>query len=226
MKKCPNCSMELPEQAYFCPRCMYQFEKREVKQKKYCKKYVYTGIIIIVLMFISIKCISAVRERRALIEERNKPLSDLELQAIIDKHFKLGKDIPYNPDVKHDLRNYLTMDFETFREIIGKETKEMEMVGDMAYYTYDTAGFYVNSKGLIQGIVVAYETGENTEGYGIYGITAKMNTEDVQDFLGEPTQDYGDRLYYGVDDMYNPGLNIYFGDDGAVEMVELYYLTL
>ena len=32
MKVCPNCNMELPDEAHFCPRCMFQYEKQEIQE--------------------------------------------------------------------------------------------------------------------------------------------------------------------------------------------------
>ena len=36
MKICPNCHLELPDEAHFCPRCMFQYPKQEIhiKEKK------------------------------------------------------------------------------------------------------------------------------------------------------------------------------------------------
>ena len=38
MKVCPNCNMELPDEAHFCPRCMFQYEKQEIQEIQ-IKKY-------------------------------------------------------------------------------------------------------------------------------------------------------------------------------------------
>ena len=38
MKVCPNCNMELPDEAHYCPRCMFQYEKQDIQIKDifYC----------------------------------------------------------------------------------------------------------------------------------------------------------------------------------------------
>lgn len=40
MKECPNCSMELPDEAHYCPRCMFQYEKQEIQIKDRHRKHI------------------------------------------------------------------------------------------------------------------------------------------------------------------------------------------
>ena len=63
MKECPNCSMELPDEAHYCPRCMFQYEKQEIQIKDRHRKHIpllLIGSVLVIGVFI---CMPFVRRR-------------------------------------------------------------------------------------------------------------------------------------------------------------------
>ena len=53
----PNCNIELPDEAHYCPRCMFQYEKQEIQIKDTHKKYILlwvVGSVLIIGMLIVI----------------------------------------------------------------------------------------------------------------------------------------------------------------------------
>ena len=67
MKECPNCSMELPDEAHFCPRCMFHYEKQEIQIKDTHKKHMLLwvfGSVLIIGMLLMIPLVKLVMPSR------------------------------------------------------------------------------------------------------------------------------------------------------------------
>lgn len=222
MKKCPNCSMELPDAAHYCPRCMFQYEKQEIQIKdRYRKRsrLLFIGSVFVIGVFI---CMPFVRSR---IQDNMKSnyTEKSDTQNIINEKFRTGKNIAYDSEVENDLRDVLGSGFADIKATLGEETDEMYRENGMDIHTFGMITVAVNQEEVIQDILIDYTVGENKKEYGIYGIAGTSDADAVKTILGTPDQEYEKELCYRFDREFNPGLNITFSDDGVVEQLEYYY---
>ena len=206
MKICPNCNMELPDEAHYCPRCMFQYEKQEIQIKDTHKKYILLwviGSVLIIGMLITIKS---------------------EIQNIINENFRTGENIIYDSEVEYDLRDVLGSELIDMKSTLGEETDEMYRENGMDIYTFGMLTVAVNQEAAIQDVLIDYTVGENKKEYGIYGIDGTTDIGNVKEMLGTPDQEYENELCYQFDREFSPGLNITFSDEGIVETLEYYYV--
>ena len=223
MKECPNCGMELPDEAHYCPRCMFQYEKQEIQVKDTHKKHILLwvwGSVLIIGMLIAILLIKHGIQSRV----NKNHLEESEIQNIINENFRTGEDIIYDSEVEHDLRDVLGSEFVDIQSTLGEETDKMYRENGMDIYTFGMITVAVNQEEVIQDILIDYTTGENKKEYGIYGIDGTSDIGSIKEILGTPDQEYEKELCYRFDREFNLGLNIIFSDDGMVEQLEYYYV--
>ncbi len=223
MKECPNCSMELPEEAHYCPRCMFQYEKQEIQIKDTHKKHILLwalGSVLIIGMLIAIPLVKLGIQSRV----NKNHLEESEIQNIINENFRTGENIIYDSEVENDLRDVLGSEFADIKSTLGEETDEMYRENRMHIYTFGMITIAVNQEKVIQDILIDYTEGENKKEYGIYGLDGTSDIGIVKTILGTPDQEYEKELCYLFDREFNPGLNITFSDDGMVEKLEYYYV--
>ncbi len=223
MKECPNCSMELPDEAHFCPRCMFHYEKQEIQIKDTHKKHMLLwvfGSVLIIGMLLMIPLVKLVMPSRV-----NKDyLEEAEIQNIMNEHFRTDDNITYDSEVKQDLRDVLGNEFANMKSTLGKETDVMYHENGMDIYTFGMLTVAVNQEAAIQDVLIDYTVGENKKEYGIYGIDGTTDIGSVKEMLGTPDQEYENELCYRFDREFSPGLNITFSDEGIVETLEYYYV--
>lgn len=223
MKKCLNCGMELPGEAHYCPRCMFQYEKQEIQIKDTHKKHILLwvlGSVLIIGMLIAIPLV-----KHGIQSGVNKNhLEESEIQNIINENFRTGENIIYDSEVENDLRNVLGSEVVDIKSTLGEETDEMYRENGMDIYTFGMLTVAVNQEKVIQDILIDYTAGENKKEYGIYGIDGTSDVSSIKAILGTPDQEYEKELCYRFDREFNPGLNIIFSDDGMVEQLEYYYV--
>ena len=223
MKKFPNCSMELPDEAHYCPRCMFQYEKQEIQIKDTHKKYILLwviGSVLIIGMLITIPLVKLAIQSRV----NKNHLDKSEIQNIINENFRTGENIIYDSEVEYDLRDVLGSELIDMKSTLGEETDEMYRENGMDIYTFGMLTVAVNQEAVIQDILIDYTAGENKKEYGIYGIDGTSDIGSVKEILGTPDQEYENELCYRFDREFSPGLNITFSADGMVEQLEYYYV--
>lgn len=223
MKKCLNCGMELPGEAHYCPRCMFQYEKQEIQIKDTHKKHILLwvlGSVLIIGMLIANPLVKHGIQSRV----NKNHLEESEIQNIINENFRTGENIIYDSEVENDLRNVLGSEVVDIKSTLGEETDEMYRENGMDIYTFGMLTVAVNQEKVIQDILIDYTAGENKKEYGIYGIDGTFDVSSIKAILGTPDQEYEKELCYRFDREFNPGLNIIFSDDGMVEQLEYYYV--
>lgn len=222
MKECPNCSMELPDEAHYCPRCMFQYEKQEIQIKDRHRKrtsLLLIGSVFVIGVFI---CVPFVRSR--IQDNMNNNYTEVDIKKIVNENFRTGENIIYDSEVENDLRDVLGNEFVDMKATLGEETDEMYHENGMDIYTFGMITVAVNQEGVIQDILIDYTVGENKKEYGVYGIDGTSDVGVVKTILGTPDQEYEKELCYRYDREFGLGLNINFSDDGMVKQLEYYYV--
>lgn len=215
--------MELPGEAHYCPRCMFQYEKQEIQIKDTHKKHILLwvlGSVLIIGMLIANPLVKHGIQSRV----NKNHLEESEIQNIINENFRTGENIIYDSEVENDLRNVLGSEVVDIKSTLGEETDEMYRENGMDIYTFGMLTVAVNQEKVIQDILIDYTAGENKKEYGIYGIDGTFDVSSIKAILGTPDQEYEKELCYRFDREFNPGLNIIFSDDGMVEQLEYYYV--
>ena len=223
MKECPNCSMELPDEAHYCPRCMFQYEKQEIQIKDRHRKHIpllLIGSVLVIGVFI---CMPFVR-RRIQDNMNSNYTEELDIPNVINENFRTGENIIYDSEVENDLRDVLGSGFVDIKATLGEETDEMYRENGMDIYTFGMLTVAVNQEAAIQDVLIDYTVEENKKEYGIYGIDGTTDIGNVKEMLGTPDQEYENELCYQFDREFSPGLNITFTDEGIVETLEYYYV--
>lgn len=223
MKVCPNCNMELPDEAHFCPRCMFQYEKQEIQIKNSHKKTILLWVFGSILMIGILSIIFLAKIKIQDLVNRNE-LEKADIQNIIDENFRTDENIIYDSEVENDLKDALGSGFADMRSTLGEETDEIYHENGMTIHTFGMLVVAVNQEEVIQDILIDYTAGDNKKEYGIYGIDGTSDVSSVKRVLGAPDQEYGNELCYRFDREFSPGLNISFSDAGMVETLEYYYV--
>lgn len=223
MKLCPNCKMELPDEAHFCPRCMFQYEKKEIEIKTDNKRWRNIGLSVMVGVFTICVCIGISSAIKSVVKN-DKKNETLDIQNVMDENFRTGEKIDYYSEIENDLRDVLGKSFDDCKEMFGEETAEKYNEDGFDIHTFGIVTVTVNDGGMIQDISIDYTAGENEEKYGIYGIDNKFDRKAVEAVLGMPNQQYGEELHYLFDKEFNPSLIIHLSPAGMVEQLEYYYI--
>ena len=183
MKICPNCNMELPDEAHYCPRCMFQYEKQEIQIKDTHKKYILLwviGSVLIIGMLITIPLVKLAIQSRV----NKNYLDKSEIQNIINENFRTGENIIYDSEVEYDLRDVLGSELIDMKSTLGEETDEMYRENGMDIYTFGMLSVAVNQEAAIQDVLIDYTVGENKKEYGIYGIDGTTDIGNVKKCWG------------------------------------------
>lgn len=226
MKVCPNCNMELPDEAHFCPRCMFQYEKQEIQEiqiKNSHKKTILLWVFGSILMIGMLSIIFLAKIKIQNLVNKNY-LEESDIQNIISENFRTDENIIYDSEVKNDLKDALGSGFVDMKSTLGEETDEIYHENGMAIHTFGMLTVAVNQEEVIQDLLIDYTAGDNKKEYGIYGINGTSDVSSVKTILGTPDQEYENELCYRFDREFSPGLNITFSDDGMVETLEYYYV--
>ena len=215
--------MELPDEAHYCPRCMFQYEKQEIQIKDTHKKHMLlwvTGSVLIIGILIVIPLVKF----RIQNHVNQNPLDESEIQNIINGNFRTDENIIYDSELENDLKDMLGSEFAAVKPTLGEETDETYQENGMDIHTFGMLTVAVNQEEVIQDLLIDYTAGDNKKEYGIYGIDGTSDVNSVKTILGTPDQEYGNELCYHFDREFSPGLNITFFDDGMVETLEYYYV--
>ena len=241
MKHCPKCYFELPEEAVFCPRCTYEYPRHEIQIKHSGKKRTNTAvitliIIIIVLLFFATLLILHLIQLNNTVEpdmkvnktnsEDDGPLTQEEVESLINEYFRTGRDVPYNVDILYDMRNGLN-DYDSVWTIFGIKPQETYEKDDYLVYKFEVAELYTKDE-EVEYVYINYADADDEikTQYGIYGFNGHSTREEIKAIMGTPDQNYGDKeWYYRFDGLLGaPSLGIVFDENGVV--IEFYYYTL
>lgn len=132
MKICPNCHLELPDEAHFCPRCMFQYPKQEIhikeKKNRALLWLILVGILLVGLMTGFLLVRNYIRQ--------NSGKKEVDIQSIREQYFDTGEDIEYDSEIKNDLRDILGNEFTDVQSVFGEETEEMYQKDNMDVHTF------------------------------------------------------------------------------------------
>lgn len=215
--------MELPDEAHYCPRCMFQYEKQEIRIKDTHKKHMLLWVAGSVLI-IGILIVIPLVKFRIQNHVNQNPLDESEIQNIINGNFRTDENIIYDSELENDLKDMLGSEFAAVKPTLGEETDETYQENGMDIHTFGMLTVAVNQEEVIQDLLIDYTAGDNKKEYGIYGINGTSDVNSVKTILGTPDQEYGNELCYRFEREFSPGLNITFSDDGMVETLEYYYV--
>ncbi len=220
-KICPRCGLELPEEAHFCPKCMYRYLQTESVQSEPKKKKHYTVIVCGVVITVFLMLAGGLLLFQEI--EKQAEQEDIKHQAQLKQIFRTGEELPYHDEIVYDLRDCMT-DWETVRQKLGEETEEASQEGEYTVHTYENAEITVNSEGIVQDIYINYKEDTDKVKYGLYGFCGTSEREKIKADLGTPDQNYGENEYFyrfeGIEGA--PTLCFSFADDGSVEEIEYY----
>ena len=121
MKICLNCHLELPDEAHFCPRCMFQYPKQEIHIKEK-KNGALLWLILVGILLVGL--ITGFLLVRNYIRQ-NSGKKEVDIQSIREQYFDTGEDIEYNSEIENDLRDILGSDFADVQSVFGEETEAM-----------------------------------------------------------------------------------------------------
>lgn len=221
MKRCPNCDNSIPDEAHFCPRCLYQYPKEDVvirsgeKQKKRIYPFVLLGVGLCLTMLIG-----GILIKRNIADKGN--FDDKVSQEKVDQYYRRGIEIPYVERIRYDYRDALGA-YEDVKDVFGEETDSTYWEGQFTVHTYGNTEVSVNDEGNVQKIFVNYSLAGNEQHSGIYGIdNLSVRSGDIGS-LGQPDKEYGDNEwhYYFEENNYAT-LVIWFDDNDRVSSMKYY----
>lgn len=206
MKNCPKCGYELYDGAHFCPKCMYEYPRVEIKMtpSRSKKKPKYIVVLLLILFATLIVIWGNNTESDFTVSGEN------ENQGSTPEIFMDEQTAIKNEDIEYDFRDDLT----TYEEV-----KERLSVSPIVEFDVDDYGNVVS-------ICLNYENADEAskKKYGIHGINGETTTDEVIAILGVPEQNYGETeytyMFRGMAGM--PSLIITFDDNGIVQDL-LYY---
>lgn len=241
MKFCPNCNEQLPDEAHFCPKCMFQYEKRNIEaevctdvQRKFKWNIILAAIMVVLFSAGGVSVLkneyakeSETGMQNGIIKNSGSAKNDeADISQIIDENFRTEAENPKDSYLDIDCKDML-MGFAGVREILGEETAEVISDGEFEIHTFDNVEVAVNESGNVQQIMIDYTQGTANKEYGVYGIGSRADFDGVKELLGTPDQEYGKKeFYYRFDRELTPSLHIIFSDDGMIEQLEYYYVSV
>lgn len=227
MKNCPKCNLELPSEAHFCPRCMYEYPKIESKSKsgKSVKKKKRTFIIILLVFVILIKFWPLIK---LLIPKGNDNQIDGGNQQQVVPVFRTNDMTPDNPAIIHEFEDMLLVELGYISPILGEEVAEPYADGEYMVHEFESVEIEISQNKRVKSIYIDYLNAKDEiiEQYGIHGINGRTSRSDITEILGNPDQNLGEEeWYYRFDaEIGSPSLCIIFNENDMV--TALWYYTL
>lgn len=227
MKTCPKCNLELPNEAHFCPRCMYEYPRTESKSKsgKSLKKKKRTFVIILLVSMIFI--IRFWPLIRLLIPKDNGKNTSAQNQQGIELTFRTNEMTGENPAIIHDFEDILFTDLDSVSQILGEEIEEAYPDAEYMVHEFENVEIEASQDERVKSIYVDYlnATDEIIEQYGIHGINGKTSREEVRGRIGAPDQNFEEEWSYRFDgERGMPTLRVFFDENDMV--IALQYYTL
>lgn len=227
MKTCPKCNLELPSEAHFCPRCMYEYPRieRQSKSGKLLKKKKRTFVIILLVSVIFV--IKFWPLIRVLIPKDNGKNTSVQNQQAIELTFRTNEMSGENPAIIHDFEDVLFTDLDSVSQILGEETEESYPDAEYMVHEFESVEIEVSQDERVKSIYIDYLNArdEIIEQYGIHGINGKTSREEVRGRIGAPDQNFEEEWSYRFDgERGMPTLIVFFDENDMV--IALQYYTL
>ena len=224
MKNCPKCNLELPSEAHFCPRCMYEYPKTESKSKsgRSVKKKKRTFLIILLVFVLLIKFWPLIK---LLIPKGNDNQIGGGNQQQVVPVFRTNDMTLDNPEVIHDFEDILFTDLDSVSQILGEEIMEAyPSVGSMVH-EFESVVIAVSEDDYINCIYIDYLNAKNeiVEQYGIHGFNGNTSKEEVKGTLGAPDEIFEGEWYYEFGgERGMPSLRVVFDENDMVIALQYY----
>lgn len=227
MKNCPNCNLEVPSEAHFCPRCMYEYPRMARKRKsiKFIKKNKRVRIIVFLVVVLLLKDFWPLI--RLLIPKNDEKKTTQQNPSSIEWTFRTNEMSPDNPAILHDFEDALFTDLDSVSQILGEEIEEAYPDGEYMVHEFESIELEVSQDEMVKSIYIGYSNArdEVIEQYGIHGINGKISRDEVRGRLGTPDQSFEEEWGYRFDGERGiPSLKVYFDENGMV--IALWYYTL
>ncbi len=222
MKLCPNCGEQLHQEAHFCPKCLYRFEKAELDEIIEHKSAEFThhrrwGIVVAAIVLI----VAGVIDWAMLPHREKSDMPEMTYEEVFPQEPETGEKLTYQMDC-----NDMLVPFSELQLMLGEETEEVQVDGEYEIHTYGNLTVGVNANGDVQYVCVEDSDPSNHDRYGIMGIGCGTSRENTKLLLGTPRQEYGDSEliydFYREEEPYHTYLHIYFDESGMVEQWEYY----
>lgn len=227
MKKCPKCNLELPSEAHFCPKCMYEYPRADRRRKRRNplkrKKRVFIIVFLVSVAFLHI--LSPLL--RPLIPKDNGKKTGEQNQQSIEMTFRTNEMSIDNPAIIHDFEDVLLTDLESVSQILGEEIMEAYPDEEYMVHEFESVEIEVSQDERVKSIYVDYlnATDEIIEQYGIHGINGKTSREEVRGRIGTPDQNFEEEWSYRFDgERGMPTLRVFFDENDMVTALQYYTL--
>lgn len=227
MKSCPNCNLELPNDAHFCPRCMYEYPRakrqRERRSPLERKKRFNIIVFFVVIVFLQI----FLPLLRPLIPKNDGNQTIEQSQPGIDLSFRTNEVSGENPAIIHDFEDVLFTDLDSVSPILGEEIEEAYPDGEYMVHEFESVEIEVSQDEGVKSIYIDYMNArdEVIEQFGIHGINGKISREEVRGRIGTPDQNFEEEWSYRFDgERGMPTLRVFFDENDMV--IALQYYTL
>ena len=227
MKNCPKCNLELPNEAHFCPRCMYEYPKmaRQRKRIKLIKNKKRVRIIALLVVLLLLKDFWPLL--RLLIPKNDEKKTTQQNQPGIELTFRTNEMSGENPAIIHDFEDVLFTDLASVSQILGDEIEEAYPDGEYMVHEFESIEVEVSQDERVKSIYIDYldAKDEIIEQYGIHGINGKTSREEVRGRIGSPDQNFEEEWSYRFDgERGMPTLRVFFDENDMV--IALQYYTL
>ncbi len=227
MKTCPKCNLELPSEAHFCPRCMYEYPRAERKSTsgKSLKKKKRTFVIILLVSVIFV--IKFWPLIRLLIPKDNGKNTSVQSQQGIELTFRTNEMSGENPAIIHDFEDVLFTDLDSVSQILGEEIEESYPDAEYMVHEFESVEIEVSQDERVKSIYIDYLNArdEIIEQYGIHGINGKTSREEVRGRIGAPDQNFEEEWSYRFDgERGMPTLRVFFDENDMVTALQYYTL--
>ncbi len=225
MKNCPNCNLELPNEAHFCPKCMYEYPRvaRQRKRIKVIKKKKRVRIIVVLVIILLVKDFWPLL--RLLIPKSSEKEKTQQNQPSIESTFRTNEMSGVNPAILHDFEDVLFTDLDSVSQILGEEIMEAyPSVGSMVH-EFESVEIAVSEDDYINSIYIDYLNAKNeiVEQYGIHGFNGKTSKEEVKGTLGVPDEIFEGEWYYEFGgERGMPSLRVVFDENDMVIALQYY----
>lgn len=227
MKNCPNCNLELPNEAHFCPRCMYEYPRAERKRKRrsLLKRKKRFNIIVFLVVVAFLQIFGPLI--RLLIPKNNEKKTTQQNPSSIEWTFRTNEMSGENPAIIHDFEDVLFTDLSYVSQILGEEIEEAYPDGEYMVHEFESVAIEVSQDERVKSIYIDYldATDEIIEQYGIHGINGKTNREEVSGRIGNPDQNFEEEWSYRFDgERGMPSLRVFFDENDMVTALQYYTL--
>lgn len=226
MKNCPKCNLEIPNDAHFCPRCLYEYPRVERQRKKFKfrkknKKRANILVFLVVILLLNDYWPLV----RLLIPKNNDKKTNEQNQPGIELTFRTNEISLDNPEIIHDFENVLYTDLDSVSQILGEEIEEAYPDGEYMVHEFESVEIEVSQDERVKSIYIDYMNArdEVIEQLGIHGVNGKTSREEVKGTLGAPDEIFEGEWYYEFGgERGMPSLRVVYDENDIVIALQYY----